>query len=72
MEGWAYPAVLGRGGGSLMELVELLKQVVEKLGPLVEMGWYGRMKHDPDGEIERVVDSATKIVEKGLLIGRGI
>jgi len=54
-----------------MDLVELLKQVVEELSPFVEGESIGRMSHDPDRDIETVVVAAGRVLDKGLLIGRG-
>jgi len=55
-----------------MELTELLRLVIEKLAPLVEHGWDNKMYTDPKGDIERLVKDAAVVLDKGLLIGRGV
>ena len=55
-----------------MELVDLLRELVEKLEPLVEHGSFGQTFHDPDRNIERLVVQAGRVLDKGLLIGRGV
>jgi hypothetical protein len=55
-----------------MELTELLRLVIEKLAPFVEGDSHGRNMHDPDRDVEKLVVQAYKVIDKGLLIGRGI
>lgn len=55
-----------------MELVELLRMVVEKVSPLVEKHWTGKESHDPDGDLEKLVECARRVLDAGLLIGRGL
>ena len=55
-----------------MELTELLRLVVEKLAPLVEHDRCSGMYTDPKGDIERLVEDAAVVLDKGLLIGRGV
>ena len=54
-----------------MELIELLRQVVEKLAPFVERDGWGQRLHDPDRMIERLVEAAGQVLDDGLLIVRG-
>jgi hypothetical protein len=55
-----------------MELVELLRKVMDRLEPFVERGEYGRRDQDPDRDIEKVVAAAARVIDRGLLIGRGV
>jgi hypothetical protein len=55
-----------------MELVELLRQVVDELAPFVERGTRWREIHDPGGSMERLVKCAEEVLDGGLLIGRGV
>jgi len=55
-----------------MELTELLRSLIEKLAPLVEAEAWGRQLHDPEGCIERIYEDAGRVLDKGLLIGRGV
>jgi hypothetical protein len=55
-----------------MELTELLRLIIEKLAPFVEGESNGRSRHDPDRDIEKLVVEASKVLDRGLLIGRGI
>ena len=52
-----------------MELVELLRLVIEKVEPLRQgPGGYGQ---DPNGLLYQLVAVAEQVVDDGLLIGRG-
>jgi len=55
-----------------MELTELLRLLIEKLAPLVERGHDGCQTHDPEGCIKRIYEDAGRVLDKGLLIGRGV
>jgi len=55
-----------------MELTELLRLLVEKLAPLIEVTVHGCKSHDPDGDIEFLVETANRVLDSGLLIGRGV
>ena len=55
-----------------MELTELLRLLIEKLAPLVEHEVWGRKLHDPEGSIKRLCEEAGRVLDKGLLIGRGV
>jgi hypothetical protein len=50
-----------------VELVDLLREVVEKVGRIAEPP--GRL--DPDGLMLRLVRVAEAVLDRGLLIGRG-
>lgn len=52
-----------------MELVELLRLVRDVVEPLVEIS---DSRQDPDQDLERLVDDVRVVLDKGLLIGRGI
>lgn len=54
-----------------MELVELLRLVVDKIGPLVESDKTVWRSQDPGRDLERLVVQCCKVLDKGLLIGRG-
>jgi len=55
-----------------MELTELLRLLIEKLAPLVEHESLGCTLHDPERCIERICKDAGRVLDKGLLIGRGV
>jgi len=55
-----------------MELTELLRLLIEKLAPLVERDDEGGQIHDPEGSIKRLCEEAGRVLDKGLLIGRGV
>jgi hypothetical protein len=55
-----------------MELVDLVREVVEKVGRIAEppVSYYG-YPQDPDRLLRRLVEDAEAVLDRGLLIGRG-
>lgn len=54
-----------------MELVELLREVVQRVGPLREAkgSWCNQ---DPCRRLDELVDVCEEVIDEGLLIGRGL
>lgn len=55
-----------------MELVDLLRELVDRLSPFIERDSEGQRKHDPNRDLERLVVLAGRVLDDGLLIGRGV
>jgi hypothetical protein len=54
-----------------VELVDLVREVVEKVGRLAEPSSFSLDRQDPDGRLRRLVEDAEEVLDRGLLIGRG-
>jgi hypothetical protein len=54
-----------------VELVDLVREVVEKVGRISSGDYYMWDSQDPDGLVVQLVEAAERVLDAGLLIGRG-